>query len=196
MGVEKEYLRTGGCRRAPDIGGMRYRSTRRRWRSRHTHGKSETWLRIGLLVLMCSAALWLIRVLQTSAVHARTADPHPLPVPNAQLAPAPAPAPPAAPPDREGIIALIQTIWGADWALGVAIADCESVLQPDAVHTANPDGSVDMGLFQINSIHGRSKEELLDPVANTRYAYTLFQAQGTAPWESSRPCWEGSGAGS
>ncbi len=170
---------------------MRYRTGRRRWRRRHNYGKPETWLSICLIVLVLSAALWLGRSLQTSAVHARTRDPNTDPAPAAQPVNPGAPALPAAHLDRERAIALIQTIWGEHWELGVAIAVCESALQPDAVHTANPDGSEDVGLFQINSIHGRSKDELLDPTANTRFAYSLYQAQGTAPWESSRHCWEG-----
>ncbi len=143
-----------------------------------------------MLVLVVSAALWIGRTLQSRAVDARTPNVDPFPV--AQPADAGAAHVPPAPADPAQAIALVQQIWGDHWELGVAIADCESALQADAVHTGNADGSVDVGLFQINSIHGRSQEELRDPVANTRFAYRLFQAHGTAPWESSRSCWVGS----
>ncbi len=142
-----------------------------------------------MLILTVIVVLWIGRLLQTRVVDARTRTFDPAPVVQPQHGGAA--YVPSTPADHAPAIALIQQIWGADWELGVAIAVCESGLQAEAVHTGNPDGSEDVGLFQINSIHGRSRDELRDAVANTRFAYSLFQAYGTAPWESSRPCWAG-----
>ncbi len=142
-----------------------------------------------MLILVVTGAFWIGRSLQTRVVDARTSPFGPVPV--AQSTHHGASNAPPAPVDHAHAVALIQQIWGAHGELGVAIAVCESALQAEAVHTGNPDGSEDVGLFQINSIHGRSRDELRDAVANTRFAYSLFQAYDTAPWESSRACWAG-----
>ncbi len=136
---------------------------------------------------MVTAVLWIGRTLQTRTVDARTPALDPARAAQPKHL-ADSSSPPVAV-HRTQPAALIQQIWGEDWELGVAIAVCESELRADAVNTGNPDGSMDVGLFQINSIHGRSPAELRDPLANTRFAYSLFQTQGTAPWESSRSCW-------
>ncbi len=170
---------------------MRF-GTRKRWRiGRLPNVSDETWRTIWLIVLVVSAILGLGRAVQTHArqdrIRSFTGDPAPV----AHGVTTRTEALPAAPDDQTGTIDLIQDVWGEHWPLAAAIAECESALRADAVNTANADGSEDVGLFQINSIHGRSRDELLDPVANTRFAYTLFQTYGIAPWESSRLCWEG-----
>lgn len=169
---------------------MRYEISTRRRSGQQTFGSAETWLSVCLMVLVVVAALWLDRGLEAQAVHARRREPPVGSVPLARGVQSSADAAPSVPMDRAATLDLIRTIWGEHWQLGAAIAACESALQANAIHSGNADGSEDVGLFQINSIHGRSRDELRDPVANTRFAYSLFQAQGTAPWESSRACWE------
>ncbi len=93
--------------------------------------------------------------------------------------------------ERENSVRIIKKIWGRDWKTGVVIATCESGLRANAFNGHNTNGSWDAGLFQINSIHGWSKEELMNPIANAGIAYTKFVAQGTNPWYSSQSCWEG-----
>lgn len=72
----------------------------------------------------------------------------------------------------------------------MCIAKWESSLRPDAVNV-NTDGSVDIGLFQINNrywvdIEGGgcpySMEELFDPVNNVSCAKTVFDAMGFRAW--------------
>ena len=170
---------------------MRF-GTRKRWRIGRLPSVSfETWRTIWLIVLAASAVLGVGRSVQTHASQDRIRSLNGDQAPAAQGVTTRTEALPAAPHDQTGAIGLIQEVWGEHWQLAAAIAECESALRADAVNTANPDGSEDVGLFQINSIHGRSRDELLDPVANTRFAYTLFQTYGIAPWESSRLCWEG-----
>ena len=68
----------------------------------------------------------------------------------------------------------------------IAIAKCESGLNPDALNTNNPDGTHDGGLFQINSTHhGRMRVLGLDwkePEDNVQFAKLLYDESGTSPW--------------
>lgn len=93
--------------------------------------------------------------------------------------------------EQEANIQIIKKIWGRDWKTGVAIAKCESGLRSDAFNGHNTNGTFDAGLFQINQVHGWTKAQLLDPVANTGIAYAKFVEQGVAPWYSSAKCWRG-----
>ena len=51
-----------------------------------------------------------------------------------------------------------------------AIAGAESGYNTDAVNTANSNGTHDVGLFQINSVHGYSDSDMKDPVKNAAAA--------------------------
>jgi len=66
----------------------------------------------------------------------------------------------------------------------LAIMAAESGCDPSAVNTANSDGSTDTGLMQINSIHGIDSETLMNPTANVRAAYRIYQSQGLKAWTS------------
>lgn len=82
--------------------------------------------------------------------------------------------------------AQIRDLWvrhGGDPAqanVAAAVARAESGGRPDATNRSNGDGSVDRGLFQINSVHGASSTYDLD--ANVAYAVQLQRAQGWKPW--------------
>lgn len=93
-------------------------------------------------------------------------------------------------PEREANIAIIKKIWTTDWQIGVAIASCESGLRAGAVNRHNSNGSIDVGLFQINSVHNYTEDEMLDPIANAGVAYAKYVKQGTNPWYSSESCWK------
>lgn len=68
------------------------------------------------------------------------------------------------------------------WATAIAVALAESGGNSDAVNRANSNGSIDHGLFQINSVH----KELLnsgdwrDPVYNAKMAFAI--SSGGANW--------------
>ena len=81
---------------------------------------------------------------------------------------------------------LIRRIWGKDAYIGLAIARAESGYRPNAINH-NTNGTYDIGVFQINSVHNMPDME--DVVANISYAYTLFLSQGTTPWNSSKTEW-------
>jgi len=73
-----------------------------------------------------------------------------------------------------------------DWdcKTALAVAKAESGMRCDA-QNVNTNGSVDAGLWQVNSIHlkkGWKLADLLDCFKSTDYAYELYQAQGFSPW--------------
>lgn len=63
-----------------------------------------------------------------------------------------------------------------------AIALAESGGRPRAVHR-DSDGSVDRGLWQINSVHGYGAASF-DPVANAREAVAIEHSQGLTAWST------------
>lgn len=63
-------------------------------------------------------------------------------------------------------------------AVAAAVALAESAGNPGATHT-NSSGSIDRGLWQINSIHGAQSS--LDPMANARAAIAI--SKNGATWE-------------
>jgi hypothetical protein len=64
----------------------------------------------------------------------------------------------------------------------VAIAKAESKLNPHVVNRANKDGSVDVGIFQINSIHGYDEEWLKNEDNNIKVARQIYEKQGKNAW--------------
>lgn len=70
--------------------------------------------------------------------------------------------------------------------VGVAVAMAESGGNPKAVNRKNRNGSVDYGLFQINSVHGKLLKtgNPYDPVDNARMALAVYKGSGNkwTPW--------------
>lgn len=87
---------------------------------------------------------------------------------------------------------------GWDWNKMYALALCESddpltpgprSINPNAQHT-NRDGSVDTGIFQINSIHGVGAEVLKNPELNVATARKIWGYQGYGAWAALyTPCY-------
>jgi hypothetical protein len=64
------------------------------------------------------------------------------------------------------------------------LKECENkLMNPEAINW-NGNGTYDFGLWQINSIHGYTKEQLKDYKFNTRIAYKIFKNAGYSfsPW--------------
>lgn len=72
----------------------------------------------------------------------------------------------------------------------IRIARAESTLRADAINK-NRNGTYDMGVFQINDVHGKriSRADRMDFEKNIRFAYKLQGEQGFNPWNSSRAKW-------
>lgn len=54
----------------------------------------------------------------------------------------------------------------------------------DAINRNNPDGSIDRGLWQINSSHAQFDPQKLvsDPLYNCQAAFSLYHSQGYTAW--------------
>jgi hypothetical protein len=68
----------------------------------------------------------------------------------------------------------------------VAVALAESGGDPAAVNSANRNGSVDYGLWQINTVHGALLQQgnKFDPAANAKMALSVYRGAGSkwTPW--------------
>lgn len=78
------------------------------------------------------------------------------------------------------------------------IAKCESPTghydeNGKVVINKNTDGSLDIGKYQINSVHlaeiARMKLNVYDEKDNETFALHLMDARGTSDWYSSKGCW-------
>lgn len=78
---------------------------------------------------------------------------------------------------------------GIDSDLMLNIAECESHFKNDAIHHNN-NQSIDIGIFQLNDIHGLSAEDRLDSEKNIDYAIKLIKRNGTKDWSASQSCWQ------
>lgn len=80
---------------------------------------------------------------------------------------------------------IILDVFGErDFAVARAIAKSESGLNPEAWN-ANTNGTLDIGLFQINSIHWDKcggMANLLDPLENAKCAKMIKDDSGWYPW--------------
>lgn len=81
---------------------------------------------------------------------------------------------------------MIKETFPEDPHTAVAIANCESGLNPNAYNPNNPNGSTDGGLWQINSVHNETLVEKglskWDPEDATEYARMLYDEHGWRPW--------------
>ena len=78
-----------------------------------------------------------------------------------------------------------------DTELAVAIAKCESGLNPTAINT-NTDGSRDRGLFQINEKYHPevTDQQAFDPIFSTQFFCKAFKAGHLSWWNASKKCWD------
>lgn len=68
----------------------------------------------------------------------------------------------------------------------MAVARCESGLNPNAHNPRNTNGTTDGGLFQINSVHDKRLEAMgldkYDPEDAAKFARMLYDEEGWRPW--------------
>lgn len=89
---------------------------------------------------------------------------------------------------RASIESMIRQRWAGTGhaSFAVRVAHCESKLNPGARHR-NRNGTVDYGVFQLNSggtlqSLGLTARSALDPGANINAAYRLWRMRGWRPW--------------
>lgn len=91
---------------------------------------------------------------------------------------------------EETIIRKIKETFPENPERAVAIAECESGLDANAINTKNKNGSTDGGLMQINSTHDKQMEVLgLDKFNvddNLKFARMLYEKNGFKPWVCNR----------
>jgi hypothetical protein len=105
-----------------------------------------------------------------------------LPTPTPTHTPTPRPQPPP-PPGSDQVVSIIRSVFGSYANAAIAVARCESGLNPSAVNPTSIGGSHATGLFQIlypstwrtTSLAGRSP---YDAQANTQAAYEIFKRDG------------------
>lgn len=76
---------------------------------------------------------------------------------------------------QEEVIELLRE-YGIDTKIASAVITCESGWNPKA-YNKNRDGSVDRGIWQINSVHQVPASELNDPVKATYHAIVLIKSK-------------------
>lgn len=82
------------------------------------------------------------------------------------------------------VMAYILEVFGDDADRAIAVAKCESGLRPNAINNKNTNGTIDHGIFQINSVHEKKRGSAFksDWKANVRVAKQIFDEQGFRPW--------------
>jgi murein DD-endopeptidase MepM/ murein hydrolase activator NlpD len=77
----------------------------------------------------------------------------------------------------------------SDLSIALAVARAESALKADAINDKNTDGSIDLGLWQVNTIHKPEEMEYIDwrriqwdPRQNAKWAYKVFAGSGWDAW--------------
>lgn len=83
---------------------------------------------------------------------------------------------------------LICNVFGvSNCKMAIAIMKAESGGNPEAFNI-NDNNSIDVGLFQINSIHyksaGCSLREVINPEQNISCAYSIYKKSGWSAWSS------------
>lgn len=68
-----------------------------------------------------------------------------------------------------------------DYPVMIAIATCESRLNPEAIKL-EPNGSWSGGLLQINSVHSYAPSQVFNPEKNVELAYNVWLSQGYGAW--------------
>lgn len=88
-------------------------------------------------------------------------------------------------PKHETVEAMIKETFGKDAKVALAVSHAENgTRQCDRIHVNN-DKSVDIGIFQLNSVHfakGYSVKDFANCKKNIEIAYQIFQKQGWSPW--------------
>lgn len=75
-------------------------------------------------------------------------------------------------------------VFGSDCRMALAVSHAENGTRQCDRISVNKNGSVDFGVFQINTVHIKRipVRDMVDCQKNIRMAYVLFKEQGWNPW--------------
>ena len=90
--------------------------------------------------------------------------------------------------NKDLVLSYIDQKFGANRGVAECIARHESGLRSNAVHL-NYNGTYDIGVFQINDVHGLSWDYRMDYIKNIDYAY-MMSGGGVnwAAWTTAKYC--------
>lgn len=91
-------------------------------------------------------------------------------------------------PSRAEMESYVEEKFGKHAGIAKRVVMAESSWNSQAINH-NRNGSWDFCLFQVNSIHGYSREHLSDFRNCVDAAYKLFQESGWKPWNASKHRW-------
>lgn len=98
----------------------------------------------------------------------------------------PTPEPDKCSPIENEIEQYICEVFEDDYEDAMTILSCENAsLNPLAINDANSNGSTDVGIFQINSIHGFTVAEMQDYRLNVDFAHKLMHRDTWSAWACS-----------
>lgn len=97
-------------------------------------------------------------------------------------------ATPSAKTTKQEVMEYILEVFEDDADRAIWVAKCESGLRTNAINDKNKNGTVDHGVFQINSVHTKrfGSEFKTDWKANVRVARAIQKEQGFKPWVCAR----------
>lgn len=147
------------------------------------------WVGLALLVLVVGVSLSQPSFLHTGqqaflAFQNRLAGMFALPTPT-PVPPTPTPMPRPPLPGSGAVVSIIQSVFGSYSDQAIAVARCESSLNPSAVNPTPVGGSHATGLFQILypstwRTTAQASQSPYDANANTQAAYEIFKRDGSS----------------
>jgi len=115
-------------------------------------------------------------------------EPLTVPVVQAAVEPTMVPARALLASNPTAIQAEIIATFGSSAKTALCIANAESGFQPGAKHY-NANMTWDLGIFQINDVHGLSWTTRLDPFQNIQEAYRIYRSWGNwSAWATHKNC--------
>ncbi len=94
---------------------------------------------------------------------------------------------------RQELIYKIASSYQVNPELAIAITDCEGQAYKRIGNNHNKNGTIDIGYFQVNSIHLQEAQgmglNLYNDRENIIYGIWLMSIHGTRDWRASQRCW-------
>ena len=130
---------------------------------------------LGIASVNVSSSSALVETMQTAGEATPQPEPTTVPTPKPKV---------VVSADKQEVVDYITEVFGEDAEKAIAVANCESGLRVNALNDKNRNGTIDHGVFQINSVHTKSRgsEFKTDWKANVRTAKAIYDEQTFRPW--------------